>query len=137
MTHSEIVAYLEAQATAAGAASFWHGKQAQADINYNAKFPQAHLFLMPSRIKGNAIQTQVAMCFYGKDSHEGGSVDSIFIQDEMDKLTQRLHQLLSAQEEEDIELVDSMMERTPVLRKGASIGTGYLINFTLSSLVVC
>ncbi|TGD82864.1 hypothetical protein [Hymenobacter wooponensis] len=137
MTHAEIVAYLEAQALAAGAASFWHGKQAQADINYNAAFPQAHLFLMPSRIKGNTITTQVAMCFYGKDEHENGSADSVFIQDAMDKLTQKFHGLLASEEDADVALVDDAMDRTPVLRKGAAIGTGYLVNFTLHSLVVC
>ncbi|RPD45822.1 hypothetical protein DNI29_16870 [Hymenobacter sediminis] len=59
MTHAEIVAYLETQA----------------NINYNAPFPQAHLFLMPSRLKGSSITTQEAMCFYGKDEHENGSDD--------------------------------------------------------------
>ncbi|MBX0290967.1 hypothetical protein K3G63_10985 [Hymenobacter sp. HSC-4F20] len=135
MTHAEIVAYLEAQATAAGAASFWHGKQAQANINYNAPFPQAHLFLMPSRLKGSSITTQVAMCFYGKDEHENGSDDSIHIQNEMDKMTQRFHLLLA--EGDEAELVDGFMDRVPVLRKGAGIGTGYLVNFSLNSLVQC
>ncbi|GGG34141.1 hypothetical protein [Hymenobacter glacieicola] len=141
MTHAQLVAYLEEQAKEAGAASFWHGKQAQANINYDAPFPQAHLFLMPSRIKGGTITTQVAMCFYGKDEHENdpnlNNEVSLAIQNAMDLLTQHFHVLLASEEEQDAELVDGFMDRVPVLRKGAGIGTGYLVNFTLSSLVVC
>ncbi|UOQ53065.1 hypothetical protein [Hymenobacter cellulosivorans] len=135
MTHADIVALLDALATEAGAKSFWHGKQAQADINYNTPFPQAHLFLMPSRIRGGRITTQVAMCFYGLDKHENGSADSMHIQNEMDLLTQKFYGLFA--EAASVELVDDVMDRVPVLRKGASIGTGYLVNFTLSSLVEC
>lgn len=135
MTHSEIVAYLEDKATEAGAASFWHGKQAQANINYNAPFPQAHLFLMPSRLKGGYITTQVAMCFYGLDKHENGSADSIFIQDAMDQLTQRFHALVA--DVGDVELVGDEMQRVPVLRQGAAIGTGYLVNFSIQTLALC
>lgn len=135
MTHSDIVALLDTLAKEAGAASFWHGKQTAANINYNEPFPQAHLFLMPSRIRGGNVLTQVAMCFYGKDEHENGSADSVFIQNEMDELTQRFHGLFA--EAVDVELVDDAMDRVPVLRQGASIGTGYLVNFTLSSLVQC
>jgi hypothetical protein len=48
MTYAETVRYIKAHALAVGAGSFWHGKEAQQSINYNAPFPQAHLFLMPA-----------------------------------------------------------------------------------------
>lgn len=135
MTHSQIVAFLKAQALEAGAASFWEGKKAAANINYDAPFPQAHLFLMPSRLKGDTITTQVAMCFYGKDEHEHGSDESVGIQSEMDLLTQAFHGLFA--EADEVELLDGTMERAPVLRAGAAIGTGYFVNFTLTHLKAC
>lgn len=135
MTHAHLVALLETLALQAGAASFWHGKQAQANLNYDAAFPQAHLFLMPSRLQGGQVLTQCAMCFYGKDEHENGSDESVLIQHQMDELTQVFHGLFAGAD--DVELVDEAMDRVPVLRQGAGIGTGYLINFTLSSLKQC
>ena len=42
MTSGPTVKHLEALALEAGAASFWHGKQATQSVNYNAPFPQAH-----------------------------------------------------------------------------------------------
>jgi len=135
MTHSDIIDYLETQALAAGAASFWHGKQAQADINYNAPFPQALLFLMPSKLKQGNVTVQCAMCFISNDQHENGSAESIAIVDAMDKLTQQFHVLLA--EGEAMELVDEVMERAPVHRKGSSIGTGYYVTFSLQTKMVC
>lgn len=135
MTHSEIVAYLQEQSFAAGAASFWHGKQAQSDINYNAPFPQALLFLMPSKLRKGNVTVQCAMCFVGNDQHESGSAKSIAIVDAMDKLTQEFQTLLA--EGEDMELVEEVMERAPVYRKGASIGTGYYVTFSLQTKMVC
>lgn len=135
MTHSQIVAYLETQATAAGVASFWTGKKAQADINYNAPFPQAHHFLMPSKIKGGHIIYQVMMGFYGKDEHENGTADTVAIQDEMDLLTQRFFALLA--EEVNPELMQEESSRTPAVRVGAIVGTGFIINFELATLALC
>ncbi|WP_400190678.1 hypothetical protein [Hymenobacter sp. B81] len=135
MNHQPLTDLLEELATAAGCASFWHGKRSAMNINYNEPFPQAHLFLMPSQLKGGAITTQVAMCFYGKDEHENGSEQSIAIQNEMDVLTQRFHAAFA--EQDDVELVGDTMERVPVLRQGAGIGTGYFVNFTLTHLAQC
>lgn len=136
MTHAEITTLLETLALEAGAASFWHGKQTSANLNYDAPFPQAHLFLMPSQIKGEVIRTQVAMCFYGKDEHEnpGNLMDPVAlgIQDEMDLLTQRFNRLVL--HTGDVELAGDTMDRVPVLRQGAGIGTGYYVNFTLAHL---
>lgn len=135
MTHSEIVAYLDAKATEAGAASFWHGKQAQANINYNAPFPQAHLFLMPSQLANGKATTDITMGFYGLDKHENGGPDSSGIQDEMDRLTQRFYALLA--EEVNPELVGGKMSRTPAFRVGGIVGTGFVCSFSLATLPLC
>ncbi|WP_324671049.1 hypothetical protein [Hymenobacter sp. GOD-10R] len=132
MTHLELTDLLEMLALRAGAASFWHGKQTEADINYDAKFPQAHLFLMPSQLKAGNVTTQVAMAFYGHDNHENGSQDSIKIQNEMDLLTQQFAALLEATP--SIDVVDELINRSPVLRKGSGVGTGYFISFTLAHI---
>ncbi|KUG06891.1 hypothetical protein [Solirubrum puertoriconensis] len=135
MTHADLTHLLEQLAMEAGAKSFWHGKQTAKDINYNAPFPQAHLFLMPSQLREQRIRTQVTMCFYGADKHENGNADSIVIQDAMDLLTQRFYSLFADLTE--VELVDGAMDRTPVLRQGAAIGTGYVVSFTLSHYAQC
>jgi hypothetical protein len=143
MTHAELTSLLQDLALHAGAASFWYGPQTNSSINYEAPFPQAHLFLMPSRIQGGQLQTQVAMCFYAKDEHENAYLDteealvasSSQLQDEMDRLTQTFYQLLT--ERAEVELQGDTMDRVPVLRKGSQIGTGYLVNFTLHHVGRC
>jgi hypothetical protein len=139
MNHQPLTDLLEATARAAGAASFWHGKQTSANLNYDAPFPQAHLFLMPSQLKGGYITTQCAMCFYGKDEHENPSnladPQALAIQNEMDLLTQRFYQLV--RELPGVELLGDEMQRVPTLRNGAGIGTGYFVNFTLTHTAQC
>jgi hypothetical protein len=143
MTHAELTYLLEDLALNAGAQSFWYGPQTNSSINYEAPFPQAHLFLMPSRIQGGNLQTQVALCFYAKDEHENAYLDteealvasSSQLQDEIDRLTQTFYQLLT--ERAEVELQGDTMDRVPVLRKGSQIGTGYLVNFTLNHSGLC
>ncbi len=135
MTDAEITGRLDELAREAGAASFWHGPDTKKDINYNAAFPQAHLFLMPSKLKNGRVITQVGMCFYGKDEHQNFDAKSFQIQDDMDVLTQKFYSLFA--DVTEFELVDGEMERGPVYRKGASIGTGYMVTFKLSSLAIC
>jgi hypothetical protein len=143
MTHAALTDLLHDLALAAGAASFWYGPQTNSSLNYEAPFPQAHLFLMPSRIQGGKLQTQVTLCFYAKDEHENAYLDteealvatSNELQDNIDQLTQRFYQLLS--ERAEVELQGDTMDRVPVLRQGSQIGTGYLVNFTLNHLGLC
>jgi hypothetical protein len=143
MTHAELTSLLEELSLHAGAASFWYGPQTNSSLNYEAPFPQAHLFLMPSRIQGGNLQTQVALCFYAKDEHENAYLDteealvasSNELQDDIDRLTQTFYQLLI--ECAQVELQGDTMDRVPVLRKGSQIGTGYLVNFTLNHLGLC
>ena len=139
MTHAALTTLLEALAQEAGAASFWHDKQTSANLSYNEPFPQAHLFLMPSQLKGEYITTQVAMCFYGKDEHENPSnlADpvALAIQDSMDLLTQTFYRLV--REQGAVELLNDEMQRVPTLRNGAGIGTGYFVNFTLTHTGQC
>jgi hypothetical protein len=131
MTYAATVRYLQAQALAAGAASFWHGKEAQKDINYNAEFPQAHLFLMPAPLTGDDVQYPVRMCFYGKDEHENGnnSEEMLAIQEAMDLLTQEFIAALREDGEFD---VSEQVQRIPVAREGAQVGTGFFISFVLT-----
>jgi hypothetical protein len=137
MTYAQAVRYLETQAKAAGAASFWFGAQVNQDINYNAPFPQALLFLMPAPLVGANVQYQVTLQFVGNDQHEyaanladptvaGQSLD---IQDEMDVLSQRF---ISGLKEDDQFDLPERIDRGAVLRKGTSIGTGFLLSFTLT-----
>ena len=133
MTYAQLVAYLEAQALEAGAATFWHGKKTALDINYNAAFPQAHLFLVPSTLRAGRVVHRLNLCFYGKDKHESSEAEVVAIQDAMDRLTQQFVGLL----EEDGQGMLSDVERAPTVRQGAQIGTGYFISFTFSTLVLC
>lgn len=143
MTHAELTTLLQDLALQAGAASFWYGPQTNQSINYNAAFPQAHLFLMPSRLRAGRLQTQCTMCFYGKDEHENAYsneeeavvASSNLIQDQMDRLTQGFYQLFA--DLSDVELEGDTMDRAPVLRKGSQIGTGYVVSFTLHHLGLC
>lgn len=132
MTYAPTVKYLKEQALAAGAGSFWHGKEAQQSINYNAPFPQAHLFLMPAPLSGPNVQYPVRMCWYGKDEHENGdnSEEMLAIQDEQDILTQAFIQAIRDDGEFD---VSDDVQRLPVAREGAQIGTGFFISFTLTA----
>jgi hypothetical protein len=136
MTYAPTVRYLEAQALAAGAGSFWHGKEAQQAINYNAEFPQAHLFLMPAPLSGENVQYPVRMCWYGKDEHENGdnSAAMLLIQDEQDQLTQAF---IAALREDGQFDVSDQVQRIPVAREGAQIGTGFFISFTLTARAQC
>lgn len=141
MTYKPTVDYLREQALEAGALSFWHGKQATQSINYNAEFPQAHLFLMPAPIVGANVEYQVVTCFYGKDELEndpnlaaGAANQSLAIQDEMDQLSQAFIRLL--RESEDFDLSERI-DRGPVLREGSQIGTGFLVSFTLTCRAQC
>lgn len=134
MNHAQVVAYLESAARAAGAASFWHGARANGNINYNAPFPQALLYHLPSKLTPRGIEYQVALCFVGKDEHENGGPDSVAITNAMDTVTQKLYfQILL----EDDALTVENMERAPVQRQGAAIGTGYLVTFVLIVPRVC
>lgn len=150
MTYAPTVAYLKATALAAGAKSFWHGKQGTQSVNYDAAFPQAHLFLMPANIVGSNVEYPVVMCFYGPDSYESPSdlsqVDpttaqlaadaSLRIQDNMDKLSQEF--ILALREDEDTVFeVSDRVDRGPVLRQGSQIGTGFLVSFTLTGPALC
>jgi hypothetical protein len=132
MTYAQTVRYLKTQALAVGAGSFWHGKEAQKDINYDAPFPQAHLFLMPAPLKGYNVIYPVRMCFFGKDEHENGdnSEASLDIQDEQDLLTQ---QFVDALREDGKFDVSEDVQRLPALRDGSQIGTGFFISFTLTA----
>jgi hypothetical protein len=140
MTYAQTVRYLKAQALAAGAGSFWHGKEAQKDINYNAPFPQVHLFLMPAPLNGANVTYPVRLCFYGKDEHENATDvtaqaspdNSLDIQDAMDLLSQKFLQALRDDEDEPFD-VGEEVQRIPALRDGAQIGTGFFISFTLSA----
>lgn len=140
MTYAATVRYLKTQALAAGAGSFWFGKEAQKDINYNAAFPQVHLFLMPAPLDGANVSYPVRLCFYGKDAHENGydlaspatADESLDIQDAMDLLSQQF--LAALREDEDSEFdVSNQVQRIPALREGAQIGTGFFISFTLTT----
>lgn len=142
MTYAPTVAYLQAAALAAGCQSFWHGKQATQSINYNAPFPQAHLFLMPAPIVGPNVAYRVNMCFYGADTYESpanladpAATDASFlIQDAMDVLSQAFIGLL--RESGDFELSEQI-DRAPVLREGSQIGTGFFLSFTLTARALC
>ena len=134
MTYAPTVALLAETAFAVGAGSFWHGKKTSEDINYNEPFPQVYLFLMPAPIVGEYVAYQVVMCFYGKDEHENGGDDSIQIQDSMDLLSQEFFAEL--REAVGVE-VSNRLDRAPVLRQGAALGTGFLCSFTLTAKAVC
>lgn len=134
MTYAPTVALLEETALAVGAGSFWHGPKTNQNINYNAPFPQVHLFLMPAPTEGSVVRYQVVLCFYGKDEHENGNDESIQIQDEMDQLSQRF--VLALREAEDVEVAERV-DRAPVLREGSAIGTGFLCSFTLAAPALC
>ena len=142
MTYAPTVNYLRDLAQQAGAASFWHGKQTAADINYNAPFPQAHLFLLPAPLIGTTVQYQVTIAFYGQDAHENAANladedaadQSLAIQEEMDMLSQQFVRLLRESEDFDC---SERIDRVPVLRTGAGIGTGFVCSFTLTALAVC
>ena len=134
MTYKPTVELLKAMALAAGAGSFWHGPKTNENIDYNAAFPQVHLFLMPAPLVGTGVAYQVTMCFYGKDKHENGGDDSIDIQDAMDLLSQ---QFIAQLRDTDSVEVSARVDRAPVLRKGAAIGTGFLCSFTLNALAEC
>jgi hypothetical protein len=137
MTYAPTVRYLQTHALAVGAGSFWHGKEAQQNINYNAPFPQVHLFLMPAPLNGANVTYPVRLCFYGKDEHENAlnlanesSADnSLKIQDAMDLLSQ---QFVGALRDDDEFDVSEEVQRMPVLRDGAQIGTGFFVSFTLT-----
>lgn len=138
MTYGATVRYLGTQAKAAGAASFWFGPMANQDINYNAPFPQALLFLMPAPLVGANVQYQVTLQFVGKDEQENAANlanaatvgESLAIQDAMDVLSQAFISELQEDGEFDI---SERIDRAPVLRKGSSIGTGFLLSFTLTA----
>lgn len=138
MTYATTVRYLETTTKAAGAASFWFGPQANQDINYNAPFPQALLFLMPAPLIGPNVSYQVLLQFVGNDHQENAAnlanpseaVESLAIQDAMDVLSQAFISELQDDGEFDI---SERIDRAPVLRKGSSIGTGFLLSFTLTA----
>ena len=133
MTYQKVVAYLEEQARAVGAASFWHGKETAQDINYAAPFPQVYLFLMPSTLRKGRVISKVRMLFFGNDEHGSSTEESVAIQDAMDALTQ---QFIAALEEDAVGEVGDV-DRGPVARKGSTIGTGFLIGFTFTTKGVC
>lgn len=134
MTYAAFVALLEATALEAGAASFWTGLKTANGINYNSAFPVAELFILPSTLVGETVvQYSVGMGFYGSDTHEGSPADIINIQSDMDELTQQFIRLL--REAEGVELVDrpgGAVARTPTVREGTKVGTGFFIDFTVN-----
>jgi hypothetical protein len=142
MTYAPTVEYLRTTALAAGAKSFWHGKQATQSINYAAPFPQAHLFLMPAPIVGVNVQYRLVMCFYGADQHENAANiadpevadQTLAIQDEMDRLSQAFIAQLREDDEFDL---SEQIDRAPVLREGSQIGTGFLLTLTLTTRALC
>ena len=134
MTYAPTVELLKAVALSAGARSFWHGKKAQGNINYNEPFPQAHLIEMESPIVNGFVKHRVLLYFIAKDEHENGSEDSIRLQDEMDILSQQFFALLAEQDGVEIE---GTIQRGAVVREGGKIGTGFLCSFTLNSLALC
>jgi hypothetical protein len=136
MTYAQTVRYLKQQALAVGAGSFWHGKEAQQSINYNAEFPQAHLFLMPAPLSGENVKYPIRMSWYGKDEHENGdnSEEMLDIQDEQDILTQ--HFLAALREDGQFDVSEDV-QRIPVAREGAQIGTGFFITFILTARALC
>lgn len=144
MTYAPTVRYLEAQALEAGCASFWFGPQANQDINYNAPFPQALLFLMPAPLIGPNVSYQVLLQFVGNDQHENAAnladataaTQSLAIQDAMDVLSQQFLARLRDDEDALFDLPERI-DRAPVLRKGSSIGTGFLLSFTLTGRARC
>ena len=133
MTYKNIVAHLQKQAEAVGAASFWHGKETAKDINYDAPFPQVYLFLMPSTIRKGKVISKVRMCFFGNDEHGSSTEESVAIQDAMDVMTQRF---ITALEEESVGELGEV-DRGPVTRSGSTIGTGFFISFTFTTEALC
>lgn len=134
MTYAETVDYLEQTALGVGAGSFWHGPKTNENIDYNSPFPQVHLFLTPAPLVGDKVEYQPALCFYGKDIHENGGPQSLKIQDEMDRLSQAFISELREDNKLDVSL---RVDRVPVYRRGAGIGTGFLCSFTLTGFGVC
>lgn len=134
MTYAPTVNYLREQALAAGAASFWHGKQQTQSINYNASFPQAHLFLLPAPLIGQLVAYEVRMAFYGPDELEGDGETALPIQDDMDRLSQAFVDRLREDARFD---VSERIDRAPLLREGAQVGTGFFISFTLTGPALC
>lgn len=139
MNYAALVETLETLAKEAGAASFWTGVKAAAGINYNAKFPQAELFILPSVLLGETtVQYSIGMLFCGNDTHEGGTADTVSIQSEMDQLTQRFARLV--RDCEDWELVSRApsgdFNRMPTVRTGTQVGTGFFIDFTVNVLAI-
>ncbi|GAA4362116.1 hypothetical protein GCM10023185_29730 [Hymenobacter saemangeumensis] len=138
MTYADTVKHLEAVALAVGAGSFWHGPKTNQNINYDAAFPQVHLFLLPAPLEGENVVYQPTLCFYGKDLHEHAAnlVDeaavgqSLDIQNAMDILSQ---QFINALREAGRFELSERIDRAPVLRKGSTIGTGFLCSFTLKA----
>jgi hypothetical protein len=133
MTYAQIVTYLKEQATAAGCASFWYGKETAQAINYDAPFPQAYLFLVPSTIRKGNVISRIRMCFYGKDEQESSNEQSMLIQDAMDVLSQNFIAGLEEDAQGDLGDVD----RGPILRKGSTIGTGFVVAFTFTNRAIC
>ena len=135
MTYDETVSYLEEIALSVGAGSFWHGPKTNENIDYNSPFPQVHLFLMPAPLIDHKVDYQPTLCFYGKDAHENGGPGSLKIQGAMDRLSQLF---IDALREDNRLEVSTRVDRVPVYRKGAGIGTGFLCSFTLTGFgVVC
>lgn len=135
MTYAALVAALETLALEAGAASFWTGVKAAAGINYNAAFPMAELFILPSVLLGETtVQYSIGMGFYGKDLIEGGGADAVAIQSAMDELTQRFIRLV--REHDELELLERpgapVVNRIPTVRTGTKVGTGLFIDFTVN-----
>jgi hypothetical protein len=76
------------------------------------------------------------MSWYGKDEHENGdnSEELLDIQDEQDRLTQ---EFIAALREDGQFDVSKKVQRIPVAREGAQIGTGFFISFVLSGRALC
>jgi hypothetical protein len=132
MTYKQLVTHFKEQAQAAGCASFWYGKETAQDINYDAPFPQAYLFMMPSTIQKGKVVTRVRMLFIGNDAQDSSNAESLDIQDAMDSLSQKF--VAGLDEESAGEVGD--VDRGPVMRKGSTIGTGFLVAFTFSTIAL-
>lgn len=133
MTYKQVVDHIGEIALAAGAASFWYGKETAKDINYDAAFPQVYLFLVPSGISKGRVTNRVRMCFYGRDEQNSSSEQSLLVQDAMDVLSQ---QFIAALEEAGLGEFEQV-DRSPVLRQGSTIGTGFFVSFNFTTLGEC
>jgi len=130
MTYAQVVHLLEGYAKQLGM-SFWHGRRSESGINYDEPFPQLHLFLMSDVVGATVIRRSIGLGFFGKDEEAGTSDQMLTIQDDMDQLSQQFISMLEGTA--DVQIVGDVSRMTTV-RRGAHVGTGYYVDFTLNSI---